>query len=93
MPAALSPNTPGFVARSTGIIDNQYVFDSSVTLQGQTQYWFYTDTAGDVRTVIAINGNNVDTYAGGQGYSCGQGPFIYFIGGDFNFELQGRVAR
>lgn len=39
---ALSSSTDGFLAQSTGISDNAWIFDSAVTLQADTQYWAYS---------------------------------------------------
>lgn len=43
---ALSSATAGFLAESTGINAGFYDFASSVTLQADTQYFVYMDTAG-----------------------------------------------
>jgi hypothetical protein len=40
-PAALSSSTAGFVAQSTGIVNDEWTFAPSLTLAGNTQYWFY----------------------------------------------------
>ena len=43
-PSGLSSATSGFIAESTGIAGNAYVFDPSVTIQPNTSYWFYSPT-------------------------------------------------
>src|SRR4030088_860863 len=40
-PAALSAATPGFLASTSTINSGVYVFTPGVTLQGNTQYFFY----------------------------------------------------
>lgn len=70
----LNTSTPGFIATTTGVRGDQWVFDPSVTLLGNTQYWLYG--SGDFR--VPISG----TFAVGSGYSGGQ---IYAAGvGDGN---------
>ena len=47
----LSSSTTGFLASSLSIVSNEYQFDPSVTLLGNTQYFFFTNvnltTSGD----------------------------------------------
>jgi hypothetical protein len=45
-PGDLGPSTPGFLAKSESVANDQYVFAPSVTLESGVQYWFYTDTQG-----------------------------------------------
>jgi len=45
-PNALSGATPGFLAESTGISSGFWDFASPVTLQPNTQYFVYMDSAG-----------------------------------------------
>jgi hypothetical protein len=57
-PSALGTGTPGFLAASTSITGGQYIFDSSVTLQANTQYFLYenalmTTTGGNSLTGAA----------------------------------------
>ena len=66
IPADLSPSTPGFVARSETIKDNQYVFPSGTTVLGGTRYWFYSDTRGQFTGSF-----NKDIYPGGDLYTTG----------------------
>lgn len=94
LPGDLSPSTPGFVARSESIVDNQYRFAPGVTLTGGTQYWVYTDTQGSF--VMSFFGS---TYADGDFYLTGLPtlPFRKAIASpgvflDANFRLQGRAV-
>jgi hypothetical protein len=58
--SGLSSSTPGFLAESTGISGGVYQFDSSVTLMGGTQYFFYADQG-----VLHSVGEGV-SYSGGS---------------------------
>jgi hypothetical protein len=94
LPAGLSPATPGYVAHSVAIVDNQYRFAPDVTLNGATQYWFYTDTQGSF--VTSFFGS---TYPGGDLYVTGVPtlPFHKAIAApgvflDANFRLQGSTV-
>jgi len=66
LPGDLGPSTPGVVARSESVTDNQYVFASTVTLKGGTRYWFYGDKQGSFVTSF-----DTDTYAAGDLYVTG----------------------
>lgn len=66
LPGDLGPSTPGFVARSERVADNQYVFAPGVTLKGGTKYWFYGDAQGSF-----VHSFDTDTYAGGDLYATG----------------------
>lgn len=59
-PSDLSSSTLGFLAESTGVSGGVYQFASSVTLNGGTQYFFYTDA-----TVATTAGSG---YTGGNRY-------------------------
>jgi hypothetical protein len=59
---ALSSATPGFLAESTGTSLGFYDFAASVTLQADTQYFVYMDTAGS--PILAAQGTPL-TGAGG----------------------------
>ena len=95
LPGGLSPSTPGFVARSESIVDNQYRFAPGVTLTAGAQYWFYTDTQGSF--VTSFFGS---TYAGGDLYVTGvptlpfhkalAAPGVFL---DANFRLQGTAVH
>jgi hypothetical protein len=71
LPGGLSSATPGFLAESTGISGGIYQFAPSVTLQGGTQYFFYTDA--QFQTAFAVPG----TYAGGIMYFTTAGNELY----------------
>jgi hypothetical protein len=92
-PANLSASTPGFVAQSTGIVNNAYIFNPSVTINPLTQYWVYM---GGV-SALAGGGFGGNTLPGGQAYEqFGSSTGNYFSSGggslDFNFTLSGNVA-
>lgn len=83
----LDAMTPGFVAKNLGISAGSWYFDSSITLAGNTQYWFYTQ--GYLNTVptfgIVDGGADPGPYAGGQSYAINSttGNFL----GASNFDL------
>ena len=94
LPGDLGPSTPGYVAQSVAIVDNEYRFAPGVTLNGSTQYWFYTDTQGAF--VTSFFGS---TYAGGDLYVTGVPtlPFHKALAAagiflDANFKLQGTTV-
>jgi MYXO-CTERM domain-containing protein len=43
-PLGLSSSTPGFLAASTSIVSGQFIFDPSLVLQPDTQYFLYANT-------------------------------------------------
>ena len=49
LPSGLSSSTPGFIADTSTISSGEWIFGSAVTLQGSTQYYFYTDTTSTAR--------------------------------------------
>ncbi|MFH1919975.1 MAG: PEP-CTERM sorting domain-containing protein [Planctomycetota bacterium] len=84
----LSSSAPGFIAQSQGVTDNRYVFDPNVTLNGNTQYFLYSDTSQGLR------GGYDDPYAGGIGYVDSGG--FWWTGfnrrpDDYAFQLEGTV--
>ena len=104
LPREIGPSTPGFVARSERIVDNQYVFSDSVSIVGGTKYWVYTDSQGSFAGSF-----DQDIYPGGDLYLTGiqsqpfrkapasgrmvngtfvPGPAGVFL--DANFKLQAR---
>ena len=104
LPREVGPSTPGFVARSERIVDNQYVFSDSVSIIGGTKYWVYTDSQGSFAGSF-----DQDIYPGGDLYLTGiqsqpfrkapasgrmvngtfvPGPAGVFL--DANFKLQAR---
>ncbi len=62
----LSDTTSGFIAKTTGVRGDQYVFDPSVTLLGNTQYWLYGSSD------VPSSSLPVTQIATGVGYSGGQ---------------------
>jgi hypothetical protein len=69
LPGDLGPSTPGYLARSEGIDQGQYVFSPSVTLNGGAKYWFYSSwRPGTVGSFQPITGFSQDTYGGGDMY-------------------------
>jgi hypothetical protein len=44
-PSALSSSTPGFLAESTGISGGAWIFNPSVVLNPDTEYWLYPNAA------------------------------------------------
>ena len=66
LPRDLSPSTPGFVARSTSIEGNVYLFGADVSISGAKRYWVYTDVNGSFAGSF-----DEDIYAGGDMYVTG----------------------
>ena len=96
-PRELSPATPGFLARSARIENEQYIFDANVTLMPGAKYWFYTDLPG-VEFTITFSSTS-DAYRGGDYYNAGNGQtygraFISRPGEtlDASFTLQGLLV-
>lgn len=83
-PGALSSSTPGYLGFTDTI--NSGVWDfSNVTLNPDTQYFFYMDTAVPLGTAINLDG---DVYAGGAAYGAGGGSFVTGAA-DLEFTLTG----
>jgi len=84
-PASLSSAITGFLAQSQSISGGQYIFDPTVVLQPNTQYFFYANQSG---TVI---GANFTTYLGGSAYgSFGlNSSFVNGPNSDASFRLSG----
>jgi hypothetical protein len=86
LPGGLSSATPGFVASTATISAFVWSFDPGVTIQSNTQYFFYSDAP------ILSSGTGADVYGGGNSYFAfvaGQQTFMSFGGVDANFHLQG----
>jgi len=62
-PAGLNSSTSGFIASSIATTNGVYQFSSNVTLNENTQYFFYANQSGPV-TITPT-----DTYPGGQEWS------------------------
>jgi len=56
-PLTLDATAPGFIAASIGIVNGQYVFDPSVTLQPSTLYYLYEN--GVIPSGTISGGDNV----------------------------------
>ena len=84
--AALSPAAPGFIATDTSIVGNVYVFDPSVMLQPNTQYFLYSNalfpggsvTGGPVGSGLYVTVSSDSSFTPGAG--------------TFNFALDGTAA-
>jgi hypothetical protein len=83
-PGSLSSLTPGFLAESVSVSGGQYIFDSSVFLSSNTEYWLYEDTN------IQTTGDGLAGSSAGQAYFGGDGGFdLRGVGQIANFELDG----
>jgi hypothetical protein len=86
-PDDLSPATSGFLAQSQSISGGQYIFDPGVTLQPNTEYFFYTNASGTIS-------GSPDGYPGGKAYFANGSSFNFFFdiddgGSDNSFRLSG----
>jgi hypothetical protein len=85
-PGALSNATPGFLASTSTIVNGEWVFAPSVTLQPNTQYFFFensTDPAAIATTA---------TFAGGTAYRADpffNGGIYTTVSNEAIFLLQG----
>ncbi len=94
VPANLSSSTTGFLAVGTvsgGGVGTSYTFDPSVTLQSNTQYFFYSNNHPGGVGVVDIDTSG--TYTGGSRYGSinGTGPFTVRPG-TVSFVLEGVAA-
>jgi len=95
--ADLSTSVDGFVATSTSVVDDEYVFDNTITVQPGTRYWFYTND--QTATLLSSDGRQ-DLYADGEMYVSSVGNrFAVFYATmqrtdphDANFVLRGRAV-
>jgi hypothetical protein len=89
-PAGLSNAVPGFLAQSTGIVGGAWMFPSALTLQPNTEYWFYG--ADQIPEGATAGGNNAP---GSTGYSTTDSgtPFegYHNLPGDMNYRVSGTV--
>ena len=89
--ANLSSSTSGFLASTTDIVNGEWVFAPDVTLNPDTQYYFYTTTPFVSGLKILISGGN--PYPGGSASEAiGTSPFIVAPSVDLVFTLNGTVA-
>jgi hypothetical protein len=94
----LSSSVDGFVAVSTSIVDDEYVFENAIAVQPGVKYWFYSNDQG--HTLLASDGNQ-DLYTSGEMYvaSVGDRFAVFYPFGrgtervDANFILRGRPVR
>jgi hypothetical protein len=84
-PQGLSTATPGFIAESTGIVANQFVFASGVTIQPNHVYYFYSDS------IQLSSGENNANNAGFSLFLTGSAShnFVGFNAAESNFTLAG----
>ena len=84
-PSALSNATAGYVAQSQSISGGVYLFDPTVILLGQAQYFVYATQS------LTASGYNSNVYAGGNSYTSGGAntAFANRPGLDANFRLSG----
>lgn len=89
--AGLSNATPGFLASTASISGGTWQFAPEVTLQENTQYFFFMGSAlGPTQVLWQSNGNN---YAGGNGFQSFAGiNYAALPSFDNVFVLQGDVA-
>ena len=86
-PASLSSSTAGFLAESVSVSGGQYIFDPSLLLDPNTEYWLYEDA--DLQTTGSGTGGS----AAGQAYFAGSGSFSTLAGNELaNYELDGTVV-
>lgn len=93
-PAALSASTTGFIAVGTvsgGGVGSSYTFDPSVTLQPNTQYFFYSNNRPGGAGAVDIDTSG--TYAGGSRYGSNAGTGSFSVRpGTVSFVLEGVSA-
>lgn len=80
-PQNLSSSTSGYLAESTGVANGAWDFASSITLQANTNYWFYTNGS-----VVGSFNFNVPGNAGEHYYDS------VTIGGNFMLEAPSSTA-
>ena len=87
-PSGLSSAAPGYVASTSTISNNTWQF-SGLTLNPNTQYFFYS--ASGTSTSLRDSTNN---YAGGNAFFAGSPGQTYFSAttNDFDFLLQGTIS-
>lgn len=66
VPSALSTDTPGFLAKATAS-SNLWVFDSLISLNPGTTYYFYMSTHPPQNTVAFVSGSGAFGSANGTG--------------------------
>lgn len=93
-PANLSASTAGFIAVGTvagGGVGTSYTFDPSVTLQPNTQYFFYSNNRPGGVGAVDIDGSGA--YPGGSRYGSANGTGAFSARpGTVSFVLEGVTA-
>jgi hypothetical protein len=85
-PGALSAATPGYIGQSQIIAGGMYWFSSSLIIQPNTTYFFYTNQT------VPNNSGDGDVIAGSAYGDIGSGgTYVSFNGIDARFRLQGSV--
>ena len=77
----LSSSSLGYVAQNQSISSGAWVFDNSVSLNGNTQYWFYTQGYTSITPAIGFASGG-GPYAGGITYSGGNGTTNSYLRAD-----------
>jgi hypothetical protein len=94
-PAGLSSlgSGNGLLGTATTTDSQTWQFASGVTLQADTQYWFYTGSTGVAAYNTVSNNGAENMYDGGMGYIANPGFNAVLNGNlDVNFNLQGDPA-
>ncbi|MFC5051157.1 PEP-CTERM sorting domain-containing protein [Rubritalea spongiae] len=86
--AALSPATAGFIAETSNVINGEWVFNPTKSIDANTQYWIYTQ--GEAITPIAFNDSN--NYADGIAYQDTGGGYGAASYADLAFSIQGSAV-
>lgn len=88
-PQALSSSTPGYLGSAAGN-GTLYTFNSAITLQGNTQYYFYADlglTAAASTLVSSSTGDSASNLS--YGAANGTGNFSARASFDISYSLNG----
>lgn len=83
-PAALNSSTPGFIAQSQGIVDGKWAFPAGIQLQGNTRYFFYTNSGASV----PVTGDDV-LISDKMYYAPNANAPFYNGGTAMNFRVEG----
>jgi hypothetical protein len=88
-PAALNAATPGVLATTSNTSGGMWLFDPSVTIQGATQYFFYSNFPAQLQL------EQVGNYPGGEGFLTAANlttPWSSDSTRDLNFVLAGTLV-
>jgi hypothetical protein len=86
-PNALSNATPGFLAASTSIVSNQWVFSPGVTLAASTQYFLYSSANFGISGTFPASSIEGEAYA-----ATSAGSNFQVTPGDLNFLVSGTLT-